>query len=74
MKKLKVSLEDPQSAVLKNSYEQDDGAGRKTKMCLWNHPGHDLTGMINRCNKVVDTCETVRAFHDCIKFSNKFLQ
>lgn len=57
--KLRESLEDPNSQVLKHSYEQDDGSGKKTKMCLWNHPGKDLTGMINRCEKVVDTCEAL---------------
>ena len=30
-----------------------------TKMCLWSHPGNDVTGMVGRCEKVVGTCEKV---------------
>ncbi len=26
-------------------------------MCLWNHPGQDLTGMVARCRKVAKTME-----------------
>ena len=38
-----------------------DGKGKGARMLLWNHPGHDITGMVVRCKKVVDICEEVRA-------------
>ena len=41
--------------------QADDGAGAQSKMCLWNHPGNDTTGMVARCEKVVNTCEQVSA-------------
>ena len=36
-----------------------DGKGRESMMALWNHPGSDVTGMVGRCEKVVNTCEKV---------------
>lgn len=36
-----------------------DGTGRECKMALWRHPGSDVTGMVARCEKVVDTSEKV---------------
>lgn len=59
VEKLKQSLEDPKSAIMQNSYKQDDGDGMNVKMVLWNHPGDDLTGMINRSKKVVNNCSLV---------------
>ena len=51
----KVLEED--SEIIKNSYARDDGHGRSSRMCLWNHPGNDITGMIGRCEKVAGTME-----------------
>ncbi|XP_045196446.2 L-proline trans-4-hydroxylase-like [Mercenaria mercenaria] len=38
-------------------YGVDDGEGRKAHMNVWNQPGDDITGMLGRCEKVVNTCE-----------------
>uniref|UniRef100_H2Z8R3 Phytanoyl-CoA dioxygenase family protein n=1 Tax=Ciona savignyi TaxID=51511 RepID=H2Z8R3_CIOSA len=54
--KLVSSLEAEDSAVMAQSYEQDDGEGLKVRLSLWNQPGDDLTGMIIRSEKLVDTC------------------
>ena len=43
--------------IAKHSYGRDDGHGRYSRMCLWNHPGEDITGMVGRCEKVVTTME-----------------
>lgn len=59
IEKLRESLESPNSSIMKHSYDQDDGDGRFTRMCLWNHPGNDLTGVISRSKKFVDTCESI---------------
>ena len=51
--------------ILFNSFytsKVDDGDGKKTRMCLWNHPGKDLTGVITRSRKIVNTCETVSLY------------
>ena len=36
-----------------------DGMGKECRMALWNHPGNDVTGMLARSEKVVNTCEKV---------------
>ncbi|KAL4219706.1 hypothetical protein ACF0H5_022276 [Mactra antiquata] len=40
-----------------HTYGVPDGDGREAHMILWNHPGVDVTGMVARCEKVVNTCE-----------------
>ena len=42
LKKLKHFLEED-GEIMKHSYGRDDGHGRYSRMCLWNHPGEDIT-------------------------------
>ena len=60
MAKVKSVLESPDSAVIAQSYSEDDGEGKQLRLTLWNHPGSDITGMMNRCEKVVNTCKEVK--------------
>ena len=39
-----------------------DGMGRASRLLLWNHPGNDVTGMVGRCEKMVNTCEEVKSW------------
>ncbi|XP_076455118.1 L-proline trans-4-hydroxylase-like [Babylonia areolata] len=56
LKKLKGILED--SDVIKEyAVDINDGANRKSRLCLWNQPGNDVTGMVARSEKVAGTCE-----------------
>lgn len=41
----------------KQCYGVSDGKGSESRLCLWSHPGNDVTGMIVRCEKVVNTVE-----------------
>ena len=34
--------------IKKYSYGRDDGTGRVAKICLWNYPGNDVTGVVAR--------------------------
>ncbi|XP_069120788.1 L-proline trans-4-hydroxylase-like [Argopecten irradians] len=34
-----------------------DESGKVTKLVVWNSPGSDVSGMMARCEKVVNTCE-----------------
>ncbi|XP_072014594.1 L-proline trans-4-hydroxylase-like isoform X2 [Amphiura filiformis] len=43
--------------VRQHAFGLDDGEGSLSKMCLWNHPGNDITGMLFRSRKMVDTAE-----------------
>ena len=45
--------------VAKHTFHRDDGHGRKSRLCLWNQPGNDITGMLARCEKVAGTMEDV---------------
>ena len=46
-----------ESEIVKQSWMTADGQGRNSRLCLWNHPGNDVTGMVGRCKKVVETME-----------------
>ena len=57
---LRSALEDP-AGVMSRRYigvEQDEGA--TLKISVWNQPGNDVTGMVARSEKLVDTFEQVR--------------
>ncbi|XP_002741488.1 L-proline trans-4-hydroxylase-like [Saccoglossus kowalevskii] len=52
-----TSAVENEEGVIKYMYGHDDGDGRKIKMCLWNHPGNDVSGMLARCEKIAGTME-----------------
>lgn len=54
--KLKVAFENDEG-VLTQYYGRDDGAGKKTRTVLWNHPGNDITGVVARSQKMAGTFE-----------------
>ena len=56
LSRLKEYLE-REDGILQFAYSRDDGHGRQSRMCLWNHPGVDLTGMVGRCQKVAGTMQ-----------------
>lgn len=59
LNKLQGALENDEG-VVKHNFNRDDGHGRQSRLCLWNHPGNDITGMLARCEKVAGTMEKVR--------------
>lgn len=58
LSRLQTSLE-RDDGILKHSYSINDGHGRSSRLCVWNHPGNDMTGMIGRCEKVAGSMEQV---------------
>lgn len=58
LRRLKEALEND-DGIMKHSYVVGDDKGRCNRMCLWNHPGDDITGMVGRCEKVAGTMEKV---------------
>ncbi|GFO39837.1 ectoine dioxygenase-like [Plakobranchus ocellatus] len=54
--KVKEALEHT-DALTQHSFVVSDGKKGESRMCLWNHPGKDLTGMVCRCEKIVSTVE-----------------
>ena len=45
--KLKEGVESSPD-VAKYAYTVEDGKGGKSRLCIWNHPGNDITGTIVR--------------------------
>lgn len=43
------------NGIIQHSFVVPDGHGRNSRLCLWNHPGQDITGMVGRCQKVAGT-------------------
>ncbi|KAK8739688.1 hypothetical protein OTU49_003149 [Cherax quadricarinatus] len=58
VKKVKAALENPKG-VTQFTYTINDGKNRTNKMTLWNHPGRDITGILARTHRVVNTVEQV---------------
>ncbi|KAK3087961.1 hypothetical protein FSP39_012835 [Pinctada imbricata] len=58
LKSVKHVLED-NKGITQHSYDLPDGLGRSCEMALWCHPGNDVTGMVARCEKIVNTCEAL---------------
>lgn len=53
---IKKAIED-NSTILSNAFGVADDTGKDAQLSLWNHPGNDVTGMVARCEKIVNTCE-----------------
>eukprot|EP00118_Oscarella_pearsei_P011624 m.79407 g.79407 ORF g.79407 m.79407 type:complete len:142 (+) comp36136_c0_seq10:7-432(+) len=57
MSQLKRALEQS-DAITGNSYYVGDGMkGRGSRLSIWCHPGHDITGIVARSEKVAGTME-----------------
>ena len=39
---------DNDADIKKYAYEVEDGKGGKSRLCIWNHPGDDVSGRIIR--------------------------
>ena len=39
------------SEIARYAYAVDDGKGGKSRLCIWNHPGEDISGAIIRLDK-----------------------
>lgn len=50
------TLTDP-DGILKHSYTTEEEGGRKIQRVMWKHEGNDVTGIVSRAEKVVNTCE-----------------
>ena len=55
---IRNAVEDPKGVQL-HTYGRKDAGNCIAKLCLWQHPGNDVTGVVARINKVAGTMETV---------------
>ena len=56
--KVRTTVENSQIIKKNTSGRKDEGEGQ-TQLCLWNHPGNDVLGMLVRMKKVAETMEQV---------------
>ena len=62
------------AAIQEHAKDIEDASGKKSKLTLWNHPGDDVFGLVGRCNRVVNTAETLlddEVYHYHSKLSMK---
>lgn len=59
--------------IKENGYGVADEKGRKASLLLWNQPGHDVSGMMSRCEKVVNTCEDLLDKGEIYHYHSKLL-
>ncbi|KAL5012410.1 hypothetical protein ScPMuIL_010961 [Solemya velum] len=65
LEKVKLALEGT-DAFTKHAYGIPDGEGSASRLVLYSHPGNDVTGMLNRCEKVAGMSEKIlggEAYH-----------
>lgn len=46
-----------EDGILKHSYETTEPDGRKILRVMYRHPGNDVSGVLSRSEKIVNTCE-----------------
>ena len=62
------------SVLQTHAMQVKDAAGRRTNLSLWNHPGHDIYGMIARSERMVNAVEQLlddEVYHYHSKLSAK---
>ena len=55
------------------SYRQDDGEGKKTKICLWTEEGDDIGDMAVRSDKIVTTFEKLLGVDELYHYHTKLM-
>ncbi|MDR3712302.1 MAG: phytanoyl-CoA dioxygenase family protein [Puia sp.] len=53
----KVAVED--AVISKNSYDVNDGSGKRSKLALWFTPGDDIYGMVTRSRRMVGSVDAL---------------
>ncbi|XP_042208029.1 L-proline trans-4-hydroxylase-like isoform X1 [Homarus americanus] len=57
--------------VMRYAFGRHDGISRKTMQCLWNHPGHDLSGALARIKRVAGTMEELMGGDEMYHYHSK---
>ena len=45
--------------ITKRSFRRKDGEGGAIRYLVWNHPGESLYGIFSRCERIVDSVESL---------------
>ncbi|XP_064616482.1 L-proline trans-4-hydroxylase-like [Liolophura sinensis] len=72
MKKMKHVLENNEE-IKKNTYGIADSEGTHTRVCIWSHPGNDVSGMVARSEKIAGYCEELLDGGEVYHYHTKFM-
>ncbi|KAL3870823.1 hypothetical protein ACJMK2_038860 [Sinanodonta woodiana] len=70
--KIKKALEE-YGLVENYSYGIRDRQGKEPRLLVWSFPGEDVTGMVSRCEKVVNTCEKLMGGDELYHYHSKIV-
>lgn len=60
--------------IEKHGYGIPDGKGKNAKLVIWSHPGDDVTGIVSRSRKVVDSCQKLLGGGEVYHYHAKFIR
>ncbi|XP_042208028.1 LOW QUALITY PROTEIN: L-proline trans-4-hydroxylase-like [Homarus americanus] len=72
IEKVKAALENP-DGVQRFAYTREDGKKRTNKIVLWNHPGHDITGVLAKTQRVAGTMEQLMGGDEVYHYHAKLI-
>ena len=68
--KLKNHFENSKD-IQKHAFARDDDTGKKTRLCIWNHPGNDASGVACRVEKVAGVMQELMGGDEIYHFHSK---
>lgn len=71
--KIRKCVEDS-GMVEKYGYGLPDGQGKEAKFVIWSHPGNDVTGLLARSEKVVNTSEKLLGGGEAYHYHTKLIR
>lgn len=69
--KLKAAVADSKG-ILQHAYCRSDGT-RNNRMCVWNHPGEDVTGVLVRSQRIATTMEELMGGDEIYHYHSKMM-
>lgn len=69
--KVKTAVQDSKG-IIRHSYSRSDGVGQ-SRLCVWNHPGNDVTGMLVRSHRVASTMEQLMGGDEIYHYHSKLM-
>lgn len=71
IQKLRTAVESSKG-IQRHAYGRSDG-DRKSRMCVWNHPGDDITGVLARSPRVAGTMQELMGGDEIYHYHSKLM-
>jgi len=68
-----LSFFEHSEGIRRHTYGRDDGNQRRTKVCLWNYAGDDVSAMVSRSRRVVSTFEALLGGEEVYHYHTKLM-